>query len=491
MLTKKSLVAWITMTAGVLVFSPGLVEADTRTSDSQIISSFTRFSGGVQDGTPEQNQGEPQSWLVRQTTIGRAITNQQTSVQSALQKQQAYTFYVVNVQLASAQYIWMVQQASAEYISRIQRGGSIFAALAAFQTALTDAGRTWLTVLDWAAKTLQTALDPNAIHEPKAVYLSQVVYKFRNDGDGPVAQNSAVSRNMLRHYSERADGYGELSLSETYQSLSALFRQRADENIAYLVRAQREGGTGVFGIPDGPNTDTQFDARIKAIHAQYDLDMRTNGRSDIVFNNGWIVALSPKDIPDLYYDHGVALTSVARAYQRTGDASLLPVIRAAANWALDKPMTSNVNFLTTLIRGLSSAYGVTGDQRYLDRAVTLFKEGVFPNQIKLGDNAGQWNDPHNALPVYHGLIVTGLLGLRESLPNNDPKYQQASTLLDQSLELAIGWMKNYDLSSATKFDSQGNGGRFTHALAWWELSRSRALTPDEEAAWRRVMNPNP
>ena len=487
MLTKKSLVAWITMTAGILVFSPGLVEADTRTSDSEIISSFTRFSGGVQDGTSQQSQGEPYSWLARQTTLGLAVTNQQTSFQYTFRKNQAYTLYAAKIQMASTQYIDMVQQASAEYISRIQQGGSMTNALGVFQSALTNAIQTWKTVLSFAAKALQSALGSNSLNEIQSAYLSQAVYKFRNDG--PIVQDPTSPRNMLRHYSERADFYGELS--ETNHPQAVLFRQRADENIAYLVRAQREGGTGVFGIPDGPNTDAQFDARIKAIHAQYDLDIQNTGRSDIVFNNGWIVSLSSKGIPEFYYDHGVALTSVARAYQRTGDATLLPVIRAAANWALDKPMTSNVNFLTTLIRGLSSAYGVTGDQRYLDKAVTLFKEGVFPNQIKLGDNAGQWNDPHNALPVYHGLIVTGLLGLREYLPKKDPKYQQASTLLDQSLELAIGWMKNYDLSSATTFDSQGNGGRFTHALAWWELSRSRALTPDEEAAWRRVMNPNP
>jgi hypothetical protein len=125
------------------------------------------------------------------------------------------------------------------------------------------------------------------------------------------------------------------------------------------------------------------------------------------------VDLPADSIAELYYDHGRSLAAIAREYLRAGDSSLVAAIEAGADWALPKPVDSNVNYVSALIEGLAYAYLATGTQSYLDRAVYLEENGVFPQRQSDG---AYCHDGHNELVRYHCFILEGHMALRRALP---------------------------------------------------------------------------
>lgn len=279
------------------------------------------------------------------------------------------------------------------------------------------------------------------------------------DGQGIWGQARHGYRMALRDSCWRADVYGFLAGTDP------TYVRRADEAVDYLLKAQSAGGSGVFGFPADIN-NPEFGAKVRTV-----IDA-----CPTCVHNGWIISLPGNDIAELYYDHGYALTTVARTYRRTRNRALLASITLAADWILDKPLTTNINYLSALSKGLSYAYRVTNDPRYLGKAIQLHRDGILPF---LG-NTGGAVDAHNAQLEYHGFIVSGVIALRQTLPTGHAFIAE----LDPILALAVAHMAKRGLEENGAYGVTWPG---TNLLAWHELSSLRLLTEEEARARDRSL----
>lgn len=284
------------------------------------------------------------------------------------------------------------------------------------------------------------------------------------DGNGSWGKRQFGYRMALRDSYWRADVYHYQSVAQTEST--TLFHARANAVYQYLMSVQSQSRTGVFGFPADVK-NPEFGSLIKRIVKD----------CPECIKQSWVVTLPGENIAELYYDHGYALTSMARAYLGSKDENLLPSIKKAADWALDKPLSKNVNYLSALSKGLSYAYAATDDSRYLERAVYLHKTGIIPF---LSPTEGKALDAHNQQLEYHGFIVSGLIALKNVLPM---KHAFQPTL-DQYLSLSIDHMQRRNLTEAAPFGVTWPG---TNLLAWFELSKLRALNPKEKSALNRCI----
>jgi len=175
--------------------------------------------------------------------------------------------------------------------------------------------------------------------------------------------------------------------------------------------------------------------------------------------------------PELYYDHGYALTAVARAYLRVRNSDWLPAIRQGAEWALKQPPSQNINYLSALAKGLTYAYLATGDQRFLDRALILHLDYILPG---IGQN-GEALDTHNSKLEYHAFIVSGLIALTQGLPEKSPYLAS----INRTLSAMLDNMAQRSLQSETSTDATWPGNVL---IAWHELASIRKLTAFEQKA---------
>lgn len=280
---------------------------------------------------------------------------------------------------------------------------------------------------------LRGAIDPfNRLHR-----LSESIY----NGSGIWGDSQYGYRMALRDSYWRADVYGSRG--------DRLSQQRAAEAIDYLLSTQHS--SGVFGFP-ADTRNPEYGATVTAVQNAY-----PQGIVD-----GYVVDIPGGDISELYYDHGYALTAVARAYLRTRDAGLLTAINDAATWCLDKPLTANINYLSALIKGLCAAYDCTADTDYIAHAVTLH------DSVVAGMTDGQADDAHNAQLEYHAFICSGMIALADQL-GSEP----------DGMDAAIDVLTSRCASESANSSSTWPG---MAAITWRELLQYRALTVGERNA---------
>lgn len=288
---------------------------------------------------------------------------------------------------------------------------------------------------------------------------SEAIY----DGAGSWGSRQHGYRMPLRDVAWRAEVYAELA-QRGQGPLVPLYRQRAVEAAEYLLLAQRQGGTGVFGFPADVQ-NPEFGAIVRsALKSCYSCASGT-----------WIVTLPERYVSELYYDHGHALAAVVRVHELSGDPALLAAIRRAADWALDKPLVANVNYLSSLSIGLSSAWRATGDARYLDKAVDLHRRGILPFIGHLGDA----KDAHNARLEYHGFIVSGLAALHAALPEQHA-YRE---VIVRALDATTARMAARGLQEPGAYGATWPG---TNLAAWHRVAALRPLRSDEARARDRA-----
>ncbi len=182
----------------------------------------------------------------------------------------------------------------------------------------------------------------------------------------------------------------------------------------FLIWAQERGGTGVFPFPAsrGVSQAAPFVAAERLLK-----QAEQAGRLDAIVRNGWVI----DDDGDggLQFDNGECGVAILELYESTQDTKYLDAARKSADWALSRPLVGNWNYNSFSVHLLTRAYRVTGDVKYLEGALKKALLGVIPGQLTQGPYAGRWNDPHNARPSYHYIMLRSLAELTAALPHDD------------------------------------------------------------------------
>lgn len=212
----------------------------------------------------------------------------------------------------------------------------------------------------------------------------------------------------------------------------------------FLLRAQAEAGSGGFPFPAsrGVSDTAPFLAADRFLD-----NARRDGALDRVVRNGWLVA----DLGDggLQFDNGECGVAMLALYAATGDAKYLASARRAADWAMTQPLAPNWNYNSFSVYLLAEIARVTGETRYRDMALEKARYGVVPGQLRAGQRAGRWHDPHNARPAYHYIMLRALAALVAVLPPGSAERIE----VERSLRLGlIARNREFEASGAPNRD---------------------------------------
>lgn len=192
----------------------------------------------------------------------------------------------------------------------------------------------------------------------------------------------------------------------------------------FLLWAQAEAGTGVFPFPAarGVTRDNAFVAADRYLR-----QAARAGRLDQVVRAGWAV----QDDGDggLQFDNGECGVAVLELYEATQQAKYRDAGLRAADGALSRPLVTNWNYTSFSVFLLARAHRATGQPAYLEAAVKKATLGVIPGQLTEGPQAGRWNDPHNARPAYHYIMLRALAALVTRMPPADAQRHAVRTAL--------------------------------------------------------------
>ena len=195
----------------------------------------------------------------------------------------------------------------------------------------------------------------------------------------------------------------------------------------YLLKAQREGGRGLFPFPDpAAKPGALFDA------ARRDLAQDPNRQRRI--RSGWLV--DDHGSGSLLFDNGLAGLAVLDLYAATREQKWLRSAEDAAAWAMNQPVVTNWNYNSFSIGFLARLSQITGKATYLDAAVRIADLGVIPGQLPNGPNEGRWLDSHNARGVYHWILVRNLTLLTAALPAGHAAFGRVRSSLTRALNVA-------------------------------------------------------
>lgn len=218
-------------------------------------------------------------------------------------------------------------------------------------------------------------------------------------------------RDPLRMPASVLSGYLAVIRSRLPQADTA--RARAQAAADFLMWAQEQAGSGGFPFPAARGTS---EARAMQVASRFIEKAERAGKLDRIVRNGWLF----DDLGDggLQFDNGECGLAMFEWYALTKDPRHLASARKAADWALRQPLCPNWNYNSFSADLLAKAYAVTGEQKYLDAAVTKATLGVIPGQLPDGPHAGRWADPHNARPAYHYIMMRALIRLAAAMPEH-------------------------------------------------------------------------
>ncbi len=190
--------------------------------------------------------------------------------------------------------------------------------------------------------------------------------------------------------------------------------QEAIEAADFLIWCQKQGEVGVYPFPAFKGgRGAAFEAADRFLRRA-----EREGRLHEVIRNGWAV----EDFSDggLQFDNGLCGVAMFELYDVTKDEKHLASARAAADWAVGRPVVTNWNYNSFSVYLLAHAFRVMCEQKYLESAKTKARLGVLPGQLTSGPHKGRWADSHNARPAYHYIMIRGLVSLLGVLPADDP-----------------------------------------------------------------------
>jgi hypothetical protein len=226
------------------------------------------------------------------------------------------------------------------------------------------------------------------------------------------------------------------------------YRAFGEPAAAYLMLAQRQGGRGGYPTPawEGPARD-----RVRRLTDRFVKQARKDGVLNAVVREGWIV--DDRDGGgDLQFDNGLSGEAMLAWYAVSPKPEYLASARAAGEWAMAQPLSSNFNY-----NGFSAAFlarlgAIAGERQYTDEAVARIRLGVLPGMIVDGRFAGHWIDPHNARLVYRLIMIRQMAVVAAALPKGDTDRG----FIAQRLQIAL--------------DAAEDQQRAVKKIAHWELS---------------------
>jgi hypothetical protein len=204
-----------------------------------------------------------------------------------------------------------------------------------------------------------------------------------------------------------------------------LAREAAD----FLLWAQARGGTGVFPFPASRSKSSS--AAFQSAERQLRLAER-EGRLQEMLSNGW--AINDLGSGGLQFDNGECGVAMLDIYAFTQERKYLDSARAAADWALARPLLSNWNFNSFSVYLLARMHRATGEAKYLQAAASKALLGVIPGQLTQGARAGRWLDAHNAKPTYHYIMLRSLAELAIAVPSSHADRPQVIAALRSGLK---------------------------------------------------------
>jgi hypothetical protein len=230
----------------------------------------------------------------------------------------------------------------------------------------------------------------------------------------------------------------------------------------FLIWAQEQGGTGVFPFPAsrGASRSAEFVAAERQLKRA-----ASAGRLDAIVKNGWVI-LDDGD-GGLQFDNGECGVALLELYEITEEVKYLEAAKWSAEWALARPLVPNWNYNSFSVYLLARTYRTAGERRYLEAATKKALLGVISGQLTEGPHAGRWNDPHNARPSYHYIMLRSLAELATAMPDDDANRPTVVAALRLGL-----------LARNKDFLDQGAPNKDKAMELLLKVNRSFAGTPD-------------
>lgn len=209
------------------------------------------------------------------------------------------------------------------------------------------------------------------------------------------------------------------------------FREHGERATSYLVSAQKQSGKGLYPTPawEGASRD-----RVRALTDRFVKQARKDGVLAQVVSHGWIIDDQGKG--DLQFDNGLSGEAILVWNAVNPQAALLASARAAGDWAMAQPLSTNFNYNGFTAAFLARLGQATGDTRYTDEAVARIRLGVLPGMIVEGPFAGHWIDPHNARLVYRLIMIRQMAVVASALAQGHPDRAYIASRLQKALDAA-------------------------------------------------------
>ena len=233
----------------------------------------------------------------------------------------------------------------------------------------------------------------------------------------------------LRTAGDPVSGYARLAA--VVPGARTAYLALARDGAEFLLRAQRPDGS--FPFPDLRGRSRQFAPMIDALVRE------RPGALD----HGWII--DDGGSGDLTYDTAICGVALLEAWRATGDVRYRLAAQRAARWASGRPLVPNWNYNAFGAWLIAEVARETADAALLDAAVTATFTGILPGMTP----AGRWLDGHNARPVYHGILVRGLIATWQAMPATHPRREELRHAIAIALDNACGEIETLGPTGAT------------------------------------------
>jgi hypothetical protein len=221
--------------------------------------------------------------------------------------------------------------------------------------------------------------------------------------------------------------------------------QIAREAGDYLLYTQAVAGNGVFPIPDLRGRGGRLDELL----TRFLKEAEKKNLLDQALKDGWIV--EDFESGDLFFDHGLCAFALLQLFEFTKEKKYLQSVLWAEQWQESRPCVPNWNYNSFSVLFLSRLAKVSNNPVFLHKALRRIDLGVLPGLICSGEFNGRWNDPHNALFVYHMIMMRSFIELIEAIhmfPEQVPNTEivQVFEAFDISFETRLEEMFNKGLA---------------------------------------------